>query len=80
METLLGRLVRCRRCDALVLTGDMGRSESHMAAHHREEVVSALAMEMNRRGVDFQPGQRYGVKRGPAAARRLQRRRAAAHG
>ncbi len=58
-EEVLGHVVDCEPCEGFTFTPD---PDSHDAAHYRQHVVRASAEEMNRRGVDFQPSQRWTAK------------------
>ena len=64
---------RCCTCLRLVLDS---RARSHAAMHKRERVVHDARMEMNGRGVDFQPGQQWIAPQGGRKRRTTRGRRA----
>lgn len=80
-ETLLGHITphgylpagwrRCQWCRRPV---HPNRLLSHTAAHKRARTVWETSMDMNRRGVNFQPGQDW-VAPGNGAPRRTRRPR-----
>jgi hypothetical protein len=55
MEQVVGALVQCPRCGLAWAASDT----AHRATHRREDVVHEASMEMNLRGVNFQPGQQW---------------------
>lgn len=60
-DTKLAELVECETHGLVVAAS----AEAHAAADRRAAVVSASAMEMNRRGIDFQPVQSWTAKHSP---------------
>jgi hypothetical protein len=68
-EEKLGEMVECER-HGLVLAPS---ADAHAAADNRSAVVARIALEMNERGINFQPGQTWTAKH--KATRRAARRR-----
>lgn len=70
METIVGEIIDCADCGTV---GFVPSSAVHAAADRRRRIVSDSALEMNRRGVDYQPGQTWTAKH--TARRRSSRSR-----
>ncbi len=61
-EQIIGEVIDCHRC-GIGFTAE--GADAHAMRHRREDVVNAGARDMNAKGVDFQPGQRWAFKHGP---------------
>lgn len=58
-EQILDRYLNCPRCGRLVQSMHV---RSHIRAHTRVNLLHATRMEMNLKGVNFQPGQVWAMK------------------
>ncbi len=61
-EEIIGEVVDCPRC-GMIFTVE--GAEAHDARHRREDVVAESALEMNAKGANFQPEQRWAFQHGP---------------
>lgn len=73
-EMIVGEIVDCPRCG---ISFTPWGAEVHAHGHRLADLLTAGAIEMNARGVDFQAGQVWSRKHGPRGRARVAAKAAA---